>query len=116
MALNLQALPRRQKETHEEVARLHTAQHLGNEADQYTDSLLSHFKSGGVCDTYSSMIRRYTDTGSSVNIRVTQMHKIMDNTHKYNSRSKQELSDLTFKKPVAIQLVDIDRYERITPY
>jgi hypothetical protein len=84
MALSLQALPRRQKETHEEVTRLHTAQHLGNEADQYTDSLLSHFKSGGVCDTYSSMIRRFADTGSSVNIRVTKLLKIMDKAHKYN--------------------------------
>ena len=113
MALSLQALPRRQKVTHEEVTRLQPAQHLGDEADQYTDSLLSHFKSGGACNTYSSMIRRFTDTGSSVNIRITKIHKIMDNTHKYNSRSKQELSDLTFKKPVAIQLVDIDRYHRI---
>ena len=31
----------------------------------------------------------------------------------YGKRTKQELSDLTFKKPVAIQLVDIDRYQRI---
>jgi len=31
----------------------------------------------------------------------------------YGNRAKQELSDLTFKKPVAIRLVDIDRYERI---
>ena len=28
-------------------------------------------------------------------------------------RAKQELSDLTFKKPVAIRVVDIDRYQRI---
>jgi len=84
MALSLQALPRRQKETHEEVTRLHTAQHLGDEADQYADNLLSHFKSGGACDTYSSMIRRFADTGSSMNIRVTKMHKIMDKAHKNN--------------------------------
>ena len=31
----------------------------------------------------------------------------------YGKRAKQELSDLTFKKPVAIRLVGIDRYERI---
>ena len=84
MALSVQALPRRQKETHEEVARLQTAQHLGDEADQYADNLLSHFRSGGVCDTYSSTIRRVADTGSSVNIRITKMHKIMDKTHKNN--------------------------------
>ena len=33
--------------------------------------------------------------------------------HPYVKRAKQELSDLAFKKPVAIRLVDIDRYERI---
>ena len=81
MALSLQALPRRQKVAHEEVTRLQPAQHLGDEADQYTDSLLSHFKSGGACNTYSSMIRRFTDTGSSVNIRITKIHKIMDKAH-----------------------------------
>jgi micrococcal nuclease len=31
----------------------------------------------------------------------------------YGNRAKRELSDLTFKTPVAIRLVDIDRYERI---
>ena len=31
----------------------------------------------------------------------------------YGKRAKQVLSHLTFKKPVAIRLVDIDRYQRI---
>jgi micrococcal nuclease len=31
----------------------------------------------------------------------------------YGKRAKQVLSHLTFKKPVVIRLVDIDRYERI---
>ncbi len=31
----------------------------------------------------------------------------------YGNRAKQTLSDLTFKKPVAVKFVDIDRYQRI---
>jgi hypothetical protein len=73
-----------QENAQEEVKHLQTAQHLGDEADQYADNLLRHFKSGGVCDTYSSMIRRFADTGSPVNIRITKMHKIMDKAHEHN--------------------------------
>jgi hypothetical protein len=73
-----------QEKATEPVKHFETAQHFGDEADQYADNLLSHFRSGGVCDTYSSTIRRVADTGSSVNIRVTKMHKIMDKAHKNN--------------------------------
>jgi hypothetical protein len=75
---------RHQQNAQEEVKHLRTVQHLGDEADQYADNLLRHFKSGEVCDTYSSMIRRFADTGSPVNIRITKMHKIMDKAHKHN--------------------------------
>jgi len=67
----------------EVVKHLQTAQHLGDAADQYADNLLNHFRSGGVCDTYSSTIRRVADNGSSVNSRVTKMNKIMDKAQKY---------------------------------
>jgi hypothetical protein len=76
--------PSRQKETHGEITRLHSAQFLGDEADQYADNLLSYFRFAGVCDTYSSTIRRVGDTGSSVNTRITKMHEIMDKAHENN--------------------------------
>lgn len=66
---------------HEKVRHLQTAQHIGDEADQYADNLLKHFRSGGICDSYSSSIRRIADSTSPVDSRVTKMVKIMSKAH-----------------------------------
>jgi len=86
IALSIGSLPSNpsishQEKTQEEVKHLQSAQHLGDEADENADNLLNHFKSGGLCDTYSTMIRRLADTRSPVNIRITKIHKIMDKAH-----------------------------------
>ena len=72
-----------QENIREEVKHLRTAQHVGDEADQFADNLLSHFRTGGMCDTYSSMIRRFADSASPVNIRITKMVKIMSKAHQH---------------------------------
>lgn len=74
----------RQELVQEEVKHLRSAQHTGDEADQYADNLLVHFNSGGICDTYSSMIRRFADSASPVNIRITKMVKVMGKAHQHN--------------------------------
>jgi hypothetical protein len=75
---------RHQENAQDEVIDFRTAEHTGDEADLYADDLLSHFRSGGLCDTYSSVIRRFADSASPVNIRITKMNKILDKAHKYN--------------------------------
>lgn len=73
-----------QEQVQEEVKHLRSAQHTGDEADQYADNLLVHFRSGGICDTYSSMIRRFADSASPVNIRITKMVKVMGKAHQHS--------------------------------
>lgn len=73
-----------QESVQDEVKHLQTAQHVGDEADQFADNLLIHFRTGGMCDTYSSMIRRFADSASPVNIRVTKMVKIMGKAHQHH--------------------------------
>jgi hypothetical protein len=75
---------RHQENTEEEVRDFQTAQHAGDEADLYADDVLSHFRPGGVCDTYSSTIRRFADSASPVNIRITKINKILDKARKYS--------------------------------
>ena len=53
-----------QEKTQENVKHLQTGQHLGDDADQYTDSLLSHFKSGGTRNMHSHTIRHFANTRS----------------------------------------------------
>jgi len=89
IALSMSSLPPNpstihQEKTQDDVKHLQTGQHLGDEADQYTDSLLSHFKSGGTCNTHSHMIRHFANTRSPVNIHITKTPKIMAKAHNYN--------------------------------
>jgi len=53
-----------------------------------------------------------TNDKKTVKIRLAEIDT-PERRQPYGKRAKQVLSDLTFKKPVAIRLVDIDRYERI---
>jgi len=53
-----------------------------------------------------------TSINKTAKIRLSEIDT-PDRGQPYGNRTKQELSGLTFKKPVAIRLVKIDRYERI---
>lgn len=62
--------------------------------------------------TDGDTLKILTPINSTAKIRLAEIDT-PERGQPYGKKAKQELSDLTFEKPVAIKLVDIDRYERI---
>ena len=62
--------------------------------------------------TDGDTLKLLTQNKKIVKIRLAEIDT-PERRQPYGKRSKQALSDLVFKKEVAVRLVDIDRYERI---
>ena len=54
------------------------AEDSGDEAQQYANILLGNFRSGGVCDIFSSQIRRTAHSGAPVNVRIMIIDKYLE--------------------------------------
>jgi endonuclease YncB( thermonuclease family) len=61
--------------------------------------------------TNGDTLKLLTETKKTVKIRLAEIDT-PERRQPYGNRAKQELSALTFQKPVAVRVVDIDRYER----
>ncbi len=58
--------------------------YAGDEAQNYARIILSSFRSGGVCDTFSAHINRIADSAAPANIRIMQIDRILDTADKYS--------------------------------
>ena len=54
------------------------AEYSGDEAQEYAKALLSNFRSGGVCDIFTTQIKRISDSAAPVNVRIMQIDRILE--------------------------------------